>query len=236
MDVLWGWWTLKTWRGGGLFRPGAVAARSGVFVLAGNESLVRVRLSFLWRHEHSNVAGRNQGLRKLAPELLGCRRTTRGRSRLQLGESGLDCVERRQFQGSGSLFRVADDTFFIDNEGRACGGGTYSNEVCQKDAVGFSDCFVQVAREGNVDAFFLRPGFLCEGAVDADSDDLCVQVGVRLQACRDVAQFFGADACKREREEKQHRVPVTEVIREFDVLKTFGCFGFECEFWSLCAG
>lgn len=116
-------------------------------------------------------------------------------------QCGFDGFEVGEVFWGWGLFGVLDDAVLVDDEGGACGGVADVCEAWEEDVVGFGDFFVEVADEGDVDFFFLSPGFLSEGAVYADADDGGVEVGVGAEACGDFAEFIGADAGEGEWEE-----------------------------------
>ena len=60
---------------------------------------------------------------------------------------------------------------------------------------------VEVADQRDADLFFLRPSFLSKRAVNADADDVGVQITVAAETGGDVAKLLGADAGECEWEE-----------------------------------
>ncbi len=76
----------------------------------------------------------------------------------------------------------------------------------EHDVVGLDDGLVQVAEELDGNLFLVCPGFLREGAVDADAVDGGVEALIGGDAAGDVAHFLRADTGEGEREEKQDGV------------------------------
>jgi len=150
---------------------------------------------------------------------------------VQLGELCLDGFEVRELAGVVVGFGVLDDTVFVDDEGGTFGDAAHGEiqlrgELLVGDAVGLGDFVIVVAGEGDLDAFFLGPGFLREGIVAADADDLGAgEVG---EAFRDGAEFVGADAGVDHREEQEDDV-FAFVVGEFDQVEAVGGFGREGE-------
>lgn len=139
-----------------------------------------------WRHENEA-----EGL----PEaLLKCR------------QRRLDGIEIREVLGSRGLFAVANHAVFSNHECCAGGGVADTGKHGKQYTIGFGDVFIQVANELDSNLMLVCPGFLGEGAINADSDDIRIQAGVLAQTGGDVTQFLGADAGESQGKEQQNRV------------------------------
>ena len=137
--------------------------------------------------------------------------------RLERGQNLSDFVEIRKILRSGGLLAVANQARFIDHKCRSCGGVANPSQGWKQNVVGLGDFFVEVADESDFDAFLFGPGVLRERAVHTDSHDIRIEVGVFLEAGREIAEFLGADAGEGEGEEKEKRWLAAEMGREREV-------------------
>ena len=115
------------------------------------------------------------------------------------------------------MLAVLNHTALVDDEGSASGGVTNTGKSGEFNSVGLGGGLVQVADQADRNLFLLGPGFLGEGAVNTDSDDLGVQTGVGVKSARDVAELLGADTSESEGEEQQNGVLFAKIVAEFDV-------------------
>ena len=147
----------------------------------------------------------------------------------ELGEGGFDGFEVGEVLRGGGLLGVNDVAGLVDDVGGAGGGVANSGEVGEHDVVGLGHGLVEIAEDGDGDAFLMGPGFLREGAVDADGVDGGVEAFVGGDAAGDVAQFRGADAGEGEREEEKDSILLFVVGAEFNFFETLGGLGHERE-------
>jgi hypothetical protein len=138
----------------------------------------------------------------------------------------------RQILGRGSLLAVLNHPVFIDHKRGPRGCVAYSGKHRKQHVIFLRHDFVQVAGERDADFFLLRPRFLREGRVHAQSDHIGVEARVLAQTRRDVAQFSRANAGEGRGEEQQDRVFLAEIIRELHIHQAGGLFRFQGEIGS----
>ena len=99
---------------------------------------------------------------------------------LFLREGAAHSVGAGWIYGSGTLFNMADDTFLVHDEGSACSKALFLTV----DAVGFRNCALEIAEEGEGHADLFGEGGIGGEAVNTDAENLrggCVEFGdIRL--------------------------------------------------------
>jgi hypothetical protein len=102
-----------------------------------------------------------------------------------------------------------------------------------------------IAQQRHRDFLLLRPGFLRERIVAADSVNGRVHAGVFAQAAAHIAHFCRADAREGHGKKEEERVGFSEVIAQLDLLRPFrrfggegkiGSFGANCECHKIFSG
>ncbi len=85
------------------------------------------------------------------------------------------------------------------------------------DLEGLEGDAVEVGDEGEANTGLLGPGFLSEGGVDRDGDDVSAELLVLVEEPGDLAKFVGADAREGEGHEKDDGLALADVAAVVDV-------------------
>ena len=112
-------------------------------------------------------------------------------------------------------------TSLIGHEDGALGhveeAGLLGDHAGVLDLEGLEGDAVEVGDEGEADTGLLGPGFLSEGGVDRDGDDVSAELLVLVEEAGDLAKFVGADAREGEGYEKDDGLALADVAAEVDV-------------------
>lgn len=144
-----------------------------------------------------------------------------------------DGGEVRKFFGIVAGFRVLDDAFLINNEGRAFGDAAHGeSDLGEKGVVGdlveSGDGVFVIAEERDFDAFFGGPGLLRKGVVSTDAKDAGIEIFVLGEALGHIAKFGGANPGEGHGEEEQKNGALGNFRRKIDLgesVRSFGCKG-----------